>query len=292
MYANQKVQDLEFAIGDHVLLKISPMKGVLRYELSGDSSSAPNGLTGLFYQTYGDIVGTDVYNIVKALFEDHTLPKAITHTNLVLLAKKNDVETSSDMRPNSLSNFINKVISRVLHDKQDKVLPNLTSSNQSSFVKGRNIIENVLLTQEIVTDFGSRRKPSNIVIKLDITKASDGAHEFFHSTRGVKQGDPLSPPLSILSAEVVTRAPNSLFEKHTSLKLIISTLKDYEDISGQKINKGKSFFLHALKDERVEDVKDLMGENGWDTRKLQQLFLEDIVNHITTCLKIKEISEI
>ncbi|XP_059314990.1 uncharacterized protein LOC132065562 [Lycium ferocissimum] len=32
IYADRKVQDLEFVIGDQILLKISPMKGVMRFE--------------------------------------------------------------------------------------------------------------------------------------------------------------------------------------------------------------------------------------------------------------------
>ncbi|XP_060202576.1 uncharacterized protein LOC132630998 [Lycium barbarum] len=120
-----------------------------------------------------DIVGANVYNPVKAFFDGQTLPKSVTHTNLVLLPKKNNIETFADMRPISLSNFINKVISRVVQDKLDGILPSLISPNQSGFFKGRCIIENVLLTQEVVTDIRLREKPANVVLKLDMAKAYD-----------------------------------------------------------------------------------------------------------------------
>ncbi|XP_060200397.1 uncharacterized protein LOC132628650 [Lycium barbarum] len=124
----------------------------------------------------------DVLNVVKAYWEGHALPKSITHTNLVLLPKKNAVETFSDMRPTSLRNFIKKVISLVIHDRMDKVLPNLISANQSGFVKGGNIIENVLLAQEIVSNIRLRGKPANVVIKLYMTKAYDRCHGCFTSS--------------------------------------------------------------------------------------------------------------
>ncbi|XP_060170627.1 uncharacterized protein LOC132601563 [Lycium barbarum] len=117
------------------------------------------------------IVGPDVLNVVKAFYEGHTLPKSITHTNLVLLSKKQDVQTYADMRPIRLSNFINKVISRVVHGRLEGILPRLVSPNQSGFVKGRSTIENFLLTQEIVTDIRKRGKPANVMIKLELAKA-------------------------------------------------------------------------------------------------------------------------
>ncbi|XP_060195246.1 uncharacterized protein LOC132624493 [Lycium barbarum] len=297
------------------------------FELNGDSASGPDGFTGCFFQTCWEIVGSDVLNITQAFFYGHTLPKSITHTNLILLPKKNEVITFSDMRPISLSNFINKVLSRVVHDRLDKVLPSLISANQSGFVKGRNIIENVLLTQKIVTDIRKRGKPANVIIKLDMTKAYDKvswlfltrvlvkmgfangfvdmvwsllanswysilingqAHGFFHSTKGVKQGDPHSPALFILSAEVLTRALNALFDNDlykgfgmpkwsanlnhlafaddtimfasadkTSLDMIMQTLHEYENQSGQKINKQKSaFYMHRnVPDALVDQVQ-------------------------------------
>ncbi|XP_070042663.1 uncharacterized protein [Nicotiana tomentosiformis] len=120
-----------------------------------------------------DIIGADIHNMVLHFYGGAALPKSITHTNLVLLPKKPRVETFSDLRPISLSNFINKVLSRALHDRLENFLPSLIASNQSEFVKGRSIFENILLTQEIVTDIRLRGKPANVVIKLNMDKAYD-----------------------------------------------------------------------------------------------------------------------
>ncbi|XP_070036720.1 uncharacterized protein LOC142166778 [Nicotiana tabacum] len=100
-----------------------------------------------------------------------TLCRNPSHTNLVILPKNPVVHTYLDMKPISLGNFINKVISRVVYDKLDGILPSIVSKNQSDFLKGRNIIENVLLTQEIITYISLRGKPANMVIKIDMDKA-------------------------------------------------------------------------------------------------------------------------
>lgn len=100
---------------------------------------------GGFFHSCWEIVGVDIVDIVKAFFNGQELPKFITHTNLVLLPKKKEVNTFSDMRLISLSNFITKVFSRVIHARLVGLLPNLISDEQSGFVKGRSIVENVFV---------------------------------------------------------------------------------------------------------------------------------------------------
>ncbi|XP_060200827.1 uncharacterized protein LOC132629107 [Lycium barbarum] len=97
---------------------------------------------------------------------------------------------------------------------------------------------------------------------------------FFSSSQGLKQGGPLSPSLSILAAEVLSRSLNDIAShrnfipftmpsncstinhlayaddivifssgKTSSLKLIMNTINDYENSSGQLVNGDKSFFF-------------------------------------------------
>lgn len=85
------------------------------FELNMNSASGPDGFTSVFYQCCWVIIGEDITRMVRAFFCAHELTKLVTHTNLVLIPKKEVVKGFPDLRPISLSSFANQIISRVIY---------------------------------------------------------------------------------------------------------------------------------------------------------------------------------
>ena len=75
-----------------------------------------SGLSGAFYQHCWDILGKNIFKMVQDFFICNSLPKSKTHTNLVVLPKREKTRTLCDLRPISLRKFINKILSGVVHD--------------------------------------------------------------------------------------------------------------------------------------------------------------------------------
>lgn len=95
----------------------------------GDNSFGLSSLSGRFFQEYEYIVGPDIISMVHYVFDGNSLPKFVTHTNLVFIPKKANVKTFIDLKPINLSNFVNKILSKIIHDRLEILLPKLMSTN-------------------------------------------------------------------------------------------------------------------------------------------------------------------
>lgn len=52
------------------------------FGLNGESVGGPDGFTSSFYHACWDIIGDDIFDMVKDFFNGQELPKCVTHTIL------------------------------------------------------------------------------------------------------------------------------------------------------------------------------------------------------------------
>ena len=97
---------------------------------------------------------------------------------LALIPKEKGAKNFSRFRPISLCNTGYKVITKIMANRLKRILPKLILENQGGFVKGRQILDNIILVQEAIhTNY--RKKEKGMVVKLDLASSFDRVkHDF------------------------------------------------------------------------------------------------------------------
>ncbi|XP_039004068.1 uncharacterized protein LOC120131027 [Hibiscus syriacus] len=215
------------------------------FRKGNDKSPGPNGYTIGFFKAAWSIVGSDFTSAVRYFFQTSYLLPAFNSTALVLVPKFPNATLAKEFRPISCCSVVYKTITRILVDRLTTYFPGLISHNQSAFVKGRNIVDNTLLAQEIVKGYSKKNLSPRCTVKIDLQKAFDSVNwdfllsvlgamglpdfsGYFKGARGIRQRDSLSPCLfviviNVLSSLLNAAAKRGIFRYHPKCKRVSLT---------------------------------------------------------------------
>jgi hypothetical protein len=228
------------------------------FSMNDYASPGPDGFGPAFFKRNWDLVKNDLARLLADFHSLDADLRRTNQSFIVLIPKKEGASHPDHFRPVSLQNCCLNIASKCLANRVKPLIPTLVHPDQTWFVSGRNITENFIYAADIIQSC-HKRKASAIVLKIDFQKAFDSVSwedldripkakgfpdlwcswvkklhnsgqsaillngvpdPWIQCKRGLRQGNPLSPFLFIIVADVLQR----LLLQASSLDLIAHPL--------------------------------------------------------------------
>ena len=287
--------------GDVTLLETA----LVLKNMKNDKSPGPDGFTTEFYKFFFCDIGCFLIRSYNEGFRSGTLSVTQYQGVITCIPKEGKPKQFiKNWRPISLLNVSYKLLSSCIAARIKKVLPNIIHASQKGFMKGRYIGENIRLLYDTLLITEKENIPG-LLLMIDFEKAFDSVSwsfiekaliffnfpncivqwfkilynkasscisfngqysKWFNLYRGCRQGDPISPYLYLICAEILSLMIRSnktikglklkdkdillsLFADDTTLYLdgsersfkeAIHIIESFTKISGLKMNNDKT----------------------------------------------------
>ena len=251
-------------------LNLKECLGALK-DMVSEKKPGTDGLPCEFYKVFWNDIGEILIKALNYTYDTGSLSISQRRGIVKLIPKKDaDLTSIKNWRPITLLNCDYKIASKAVASRFEAFLPKLISEDQTGFIRGRNISENICTIDSIIKHTAENNTPGILLFLDSVEKAfdtlewsfinktlqhfgfgssllrwtklfysgdiescilnKDWSSNFFQLSRGVRQGCPLSPYLFVLSVEVLAEA-----------------IRRKKEIAGIKIN-GTEFKLSLFAD--------------------------------------------
>ena len=136
------------------------------------------GLDGIcieFYKKFWPVVGrllVDVFNDSYSIDAEGILPDSERTAVMTLIFKKGEEDEIGNFRPISLTNVDYRILAFVLSNRLQNIIPSIVNTDQTAYIKGRYMGQNIRLLLDIINNYNTKDK-QGFIMTLDFTKAFD-----------------------------------------------------------------------------------------------------------------------
>ena len=169
------------AMNESFTVAFSDMEMKAALDQIGDLKAlGPDGMPAVVFKKYCHLMGRNIIEEVRHVLEGGEMSAGWNDTHVVLIPKVKKPSRIKDLRPISLCNVLYKITTKVLANRLKVILPLLISEEQSAFVPGWLITDNVLVAYECGHAIRTRKRKNPLcAVKLDMMKAYDRVDGFF-----------------------------------------------------------------------------------------------------------------